>query len=452
MAYYSRMHKTIKNRFHYLVPVMFASIIICSVAFANTAMDTGDIPDVLVFFEPDKNTQYVILVEKETQRLFLYAYDGAYKLIFRMNCSTGEMPGTKLQSGDKKTPEGVYFFNKEFKKKYLSAIYGSHAFPMDYPNFIDRISGKNGNAIWLHGTNKPIKPRDSNGCIALENNDIDKLATFIELNRTPIIVVKKISYVSPESFNNDRQTIRQLLEKWNQALERGTYHEFLSFYSPEYVPDISRWSDWNILKKDFISSDVPFVAESKKIAIFRHKDIYLLLFEQTVKSGLSEVSVGTKKFFLTRQNDQFKIIGEEYQVLSKEIKDVETKKPFLYAALDLKSTINADREIADLVDGWIKAWSSQNIKQYGYYYARDFHFKGMNLKGWLNYKRILNQKYNKIQISKDNLVIKKGKRHSKVSFVQTYMADGYKDIGIKHLKLKREDGRWRIYRETWRKM
>jgi len=155
------------------------------------------IPDVLIPFDSEGGTEYAIVVEKETQQLFLYAHDGTLREVFRTACSTGKKFGPKTREGDLKTPEGIYFFIKIHEDKELGPIYGIRAFPTDYPNILDRIAGRTGNAIWLHGTNKPLKAMDSSGCVALENDDIERVTRYITLNRTPIIVAEKLSYSPP---------------------------------------------------------------------------------------------------------------------------------------------------------------------------------------------------------------------------------------------------------------
>ena len=88
-----------------------------------------------------------------------------------------KQPGQKLLMEIKKTPEGIYFLENEYDDRYLAPIYGKKAFTTDYPNYLDKKAGKNGSAIWIHGTNKQLKPRDSNGCVAMNNKDILELET-----------------------------------------------------------------------------------------------------------------------------------------------------------------------------------------------------------------------------------------------------------------------------------
>ena len=273
------------------------------------------VPEVIVSIDSEKGEAYAVVIEKSTQRLSLYGSKGGYRNLYYMNCSTGKEAGPKTRSGDKKTPEGVYFFTKEHEKKYLSPTYGSRAFPIDYPNLLDRIANRGGNAIWLHGTNKPLKPRDSNGCIVLSNPDIDKLAKYITLNRTPIIIVDKISFATPDSIDKEKKNIHQFLAKWNDAIEKGTYQNYLQYYDPEYVPDISWWTDWNKIRKEFQAASIPFSIRNENISIFKHEKTYTVLLDQLVGSSGKTSDAGIRKLYLSRGSNGYRISGEEYQLL-----------------------------------------------------------------------------------------------------------------------------------------
>ncbi len=114
---------------------------------------------------------------------------------------------------------------------------------------------------------------------------------------------------------------------------------------------------------------------------------------------------------------------------------------------------NITPHIVATIDGWLRAWSSMDITTYGTYYAQDFRSQeGMDRRSWLQYKNGLNRKYNYIRVTRNKLVINRQSKMVKASFVQTYKSDKYKVVGIKRLVLKQEDGKWKIYRETWKKM
>ncbi len=172
-----------------------------SVSFA-TKPPTEKVPSPLLKW-PEKGSEYAILVDKSQQKVFVYHRDNPYKPHRIYTCSTGENQGPKLRENDRKTPEGVYFFVRAFDKRELLPIYGSRAYALDYPNVIDRREGKNGHGIWFHGLNKPLKPRDTNGCVALENPDIDDLANFIRIDDTPVIVSEKIEMLAPRKWKKN---------------------------------------------------------------------------------------------------------------------------------------------------------------------------------------------------------------------------------------------------------
>ncbi len=414
--------------------------------------DSGKIPDVLIGFHTEKSKAYALLVDKNIQRIYFYDCSDGFKKIFNMQCSTGKRPGPKNLSGDQKTPEGVYFFTNEFADQELSATYGLKAFPMDYPNFLDRAKGRNGHSIWMHGTDKQLKARNSNGCVALQNSDLQKLSKYITLNRTPIIIREKLSYISDDLRKKAEKTVLHFLKAWETALLSGTYHQYLSLYDPEYLPEITWWSKWHKLRSSFNSSGAPPLhVELKNTSILKIDSIYVVLSDLTVSYDNKETYICTKKNFIKSQPGQIKIIGEEYQSIPESFKtDGYDSSPLTAACGKIIKTLHADREIPAIIEGWLQAWSQKNIKAYGNYYAEDFMSEGMNKIKWLKKKTALNRNYKYIKVKKDNLKInRRAKNIKKVSFIQTYESDKYKAIGRKKLLLKLEKGKWKIYRESW---
>lgn len=407
------------------------------------------IPDVFVSFDTGGETTYAILVEKSTQQLFAYAYDGSFKQIYRFKSSTGEEPGPKALDGDKKTPEGVFLFTEMHEKRDLTPIYGNRAYPTDYPNIIDRLLGRTGDAIWMHGTNKPLKDRDSNGCIVLENKDIDKLAPYISLNRTPIIIVDKVNYISQEAVETVKPEVVSFLSDWRDAFVLGTYHQYLSFYDAEYLPDISWWTEWNKIRKTFSSSHLPLSIEIKKTSITRFNGSFVVWFDQIARSGNKDLFSGTRKLFLTPAKERFRIIGEEYMAPPRGEAADEMENPILAVSRNLRTIVEEEREIPDLIDSWLNAWSSKRIEDYGNCYAKTYHSQGGgDLEAWLRYKRRLNMRYTSIRVSITDLVVERKKDRVIATFIQNYISSGFRSVGKKTLVFIREGGGWKIYRET----
>ncbi len=279
--------------------------------------NTGDrLPAEMVCFDSDgdiSDASHVLLVDKEKQKLLVYAWGtGGIKQVGVYRCSTGKARGAKQRSGDQKTPEGVYFFVKKHLQKDLTPIYGSMAFPLDYPNRLDRLAGRSGYAIWLHGTNKPLKPRDSNGCIVVENSTIENLAAVIRLYRTPIIITAGVQYRSFDWINPDLPAIRQLIKRWCHYLARGSYVQLRKLYARNLGPDMRWWSRWCSLRK--IPGDghmkVGIIAAGMKV--YQQGDVFCVTFDQILICQGRRLPAGRKKMFLRKQAGKMHIITEGY--------------------------------------------------------------------------------------------------------------------------------------------
>ncbi|RJQ63115.1 MAG: hypothetical protein C4530_03970 [Desulfobacteraceae bacterium] len=391
-------------------------------------------------------TRYAIVVEKQSQTLFLFTRDGAREVL-RFRCSTGEEPGPKSRSGDSKTPEGVYFFTREHPKKDLAPIYGTRAYPIDYPNALDRLAGRDGNSIWLHGTNKTLKPQDTNGCVALENENLDALAGYITLRETPMIIVDRLPLV-PAADPSLQPTLNRILKEWTLTLQTGSYHQYLAFYDPDYLPEISWWPEWQRFQKE---SGMRLSLESDPISIFKYNDIFVILFDQTLRLNNGSKPAGRRKLYVRRDGGVIRIIGDEYLLPPDRKADAPSESPLIAAFRDLHQRSGDEEDnIEEMIAGWLKAWTTKDIEKFGACYSEKFRSDGMNRRQWIQYKERLNKKYAYIDVKLDNLRIRKSAKRSTATFLQTYEAPGHRAVGTKELILVRENGIWKILREIWR--
>ncbi len=396
----------------------------------------------------------IILVEKKSQTLFLYtSRANEMSVQFQFPCSTGETSGVKLKAGDKKTPEGIYFLKNEYEDKYLSPVYGKKAFPTDYPNFIDKRAGKNGSAIWIHGTNKKLKPMDSNGCIALENADILKLSGYVTLDSTPVIMVHEIDKVKSETLIKQAQDISFVLTQWEKNIENGNYHDYLSFYSPEYLPCINWWEQWLKIRRQANRSDFSLGVKRERTGIYYYNSVVVVLFDLflTGKNGKAQnekVWLGKRKLFLKYQNSNYKIIGDIFQTVSKKFQT--TKDPLIAAANTLVTPVFKKESVIKTIQQWLAAWSKKDIPKYASFYAENFYSDGMNKDVWVKRKRNLSKKYDYIHVSGREFKINPGRTTCGISFFQEYESSRLTTQGVKSLKLVNKGGLWKIYRESWK--
>lgn len=134
--------------------------------------------------------QRYIFVSKTDLRLSVIQNNDT---IFQCPIAVGKNYGNKTRTGDMKTPEGYFTicsienstkWKHDFKdgKGVRNGAYGPFFFRLKVPSF---------NSIGIHGTCKPesIGTRDSEGCIRLHNNDLQRLRALIYLGM-PVIINK----------------------------------------------------------------------------------------------------------------------------------------------------------------------------------------------------------------------------------------------------------------------
>jgi murein L,D-transpeptidase YafK len=286
------------------------------------------------------------------------------------------------------------------------------------PNPLDKMQGRGGYGIWFHGTDQPLKPRDTNGCIVLENGGIDELADYIKLHETPVIIAPRIEWVYPDSLKQECDEVEKVIDGWKEAWENKNISNYLNFYSPRFSAQGMDWYDWKAYKSRLAKKYGEIKVNIDNLHLIKANGVVLASFYQTYHTNKFE-SRGEKRLYLAKNSNEWKIISEFFKE----------------------------------VDTWKNAWEQQDLCTYISLYDQKFRSQGMDLKAWKRYKKKLNKKYRsiKIQISKLKII-----RHSansvRVRFRQSYQADTYHDLGIKNLYLKRSKEGWKIKKETWHKI
>ena len=407
------------------------------------------VPDSLIRLSSEDGPAYAVLVEKDTQRVMVYEYKNGFRLKHTFACSTGEVAGKKQKSGDRRTPEGIYFFTRAFKKRDLNPTYGNRAFVMDYPNLLDRKLNRGGNNIWLHGSNKPIKSRDSNGCVVMNNDDLKTLAQYIRLNRTPIIVKQKLDMVPAERRLADKESLTSFLEDWETAFVTGDRARYSTCYSEPSGDLDALCRVWDRTRTTWQRAQTPFDMELRNLTLLRGNPCAVALFDQVIHLNHQVSTVGTKKLFLEKNGKTWRIVGEVYQPGDPDHRG----NRLLVTALNRLDRLRRDhRAIADLIAEWADAWSSKDILRYRACYGPDFRAGGMDLKAWIRYKERLNKRYDSIQVCIEDVKIQQGPERSTATFLQRYDSSGHQSVGMKRLRLKRIGEAWKIYRETYHRV
>jgi tetratricopeptide repeat protein len=117
-----------------------------------------------------------------------------------------------------------------------------------------------------------------------------------------------------------------------------------------------------------------------------------------------------------------------------------------------KSTAGADptAEIVKMLDGWTRAWSTNDAEGYLSFYAPDFKTpNGQPRVSWEKSRRDRLAKPKKISVTASSPRVKlTDNSHATVTFRQSYSSDNIKKSGTKTLHLVRNAERWLIQQES----
>lgn len=143
-----------------------------------------------------------IIIDKEMMRLHLFDYQGEKVKSYGISC--GKRYGNKQVIGDLKTPEGIF---------RITDIEDASTWKHDFKDGKGRVEGAYGpwflrlavpghKGIGIHGTHKPesIGTRDTEGCIRLENQDIEDLRQRVNPG---MVVVVLPSYADLSASQKD---------------------------------------------------------------------------------------------------------------------------------------------------------------------------------------------------------------------------------------------------------
>lgn len=250
---------------------------------------------------------------KERSKLSFFKRDaeGEFVLQNTFNAYTGKLDGDKRREGDLKTPVGVYHLTEKLDQ--LDPFYGPLAFVTSYPNFYDRLQGKNGSGIWIHGLpdNAEREPY-TRGCIAIENSDITCMSEKLSLENSIVIIEPKEE--APVTLDTMASLLAELFS-WRYTWLYNDLTAYLDFYAD----DFQRYDGMNKKRFKAYKRQV-FAYNDKKQIDFRslniipypssERNLFLIWFKETYLSNRVNFQ-GNKSLIVRLNNGKMKIVAEK---------------------------------------------------------------------------------------------------------------------------------------------
>ncbi|HEB7659436.1 TPA: murein L,D-transpeptidase [Campylobacter coli] len=199
----------------------------------------------------------IVLTNKTDKILRVYSYsDGKIKQDFEQKAIITGLMGDKQVEGDLKTPVGFYELGRKFNP------YGPFAFATTYPNLLDKVQGKTGGGIWIHGyplDGTRLDEFKTRGCIALFNENLEEFAKVVQDKKVFAMTEEK------EKVRAKKEDIAALLADlfaWKLAWTDSDINTYLNFYDEKQFKrfDKMKFEQFASMKKSIFSRK-----EDKKI-------------------------------------------------------------------------------------------------------------------------------------------------------------------------------------------
>lgn len=257
---------------------------------------------------------HAILVDTASQRLYVFANDnGLPRYVTDFYVSLGKNGIDKVREGDQKTPLGVYRVVEA--KNRLPDLYGPGAFPIDYPNAWDRLHRREGYGIWLHGTPSETysrPPRATDGCVALSNPDLLRLARYVDVGRTPVVIAEGVAWAQPDRWNSHREELLASLERWRADWESLDTERYLAHYAATFRTESRDFGSFAAQKRKVNAGKTWIKLALSDVSVLGHsngEDLAVVTFSQDYRSSnLSNRIV--KRQYWSRTGGQWRIVFE----------------------------------------------------------------------------------------------------------------------------------------------
>ncbi|GBG03017.1 hypothetical protein AZSI13_23440 [Azospira sp. I13] len=274
------------------------------------------VPRYLMQMVPEQ--KYAVVVDTQKSRLYLYENDqkaGRPRFVADYYITQGKLGAEKSKEGDKKTPIGVYHVTSSLPREKLADLYGSGAFPINYPNEWDKRQGRNGHGIWLHGTPSDTfsrPPRASDGCVVLSNQDLDAVAKNLQVGLTPVIISNSVEWLSLDDWNKERTELNRQMESWRSDWESRDVEKFLAHYSDNFKSGAQGLADFAQQKRQVNAGKEWIKVKLSDVSMFRapdKEDYVVVTFEQTYRSNNLNNQMKKRQYWV-REKGTWKIIYE----------------------------------------------------------------------------------------------------------------------------------------------
>ncbi len=275
----------------------------------------GRVPDALLSLSDE--VRHVLLADLAERRLYLLEHrDSQLRVLRHMYATIGKNGTRKQVQDDGRTPVGIYTVTQYLDDANLPELYGSGAFPVDYPNSWDRRARRTGYGIWVHGVPRDQfsrPPLSSEGCVAVGNEDLNSLKPFVEPGSTRVVFSDRVRWLAREEQRARAQRFQETLEDWRGRWNALDTEAYLAYYADDFSNGKMNREQFAAHKRR-VNAHKNFVqVEITDLSIFDYpdeQDLRLVEFRQNYRSDTYKEISRKQQFWRRGADGRWRIVQE----------------------------------------------------------------------------------------------------------------------------------------------
>ena len=258
----------------------------------------------------------IVLTNKTDKILKVYSYEnGNLKKDFEQKEIITGLMGDKKVEGDLKTPVGFYELGRKFDPK--NTYYGPFAFATTYPNLLDKVQGRTGGGIWIHGyplDGTRLDEFKTRGCIALLNDKLKEFAKVVENKKVFVMTEEKDKIIAKK---DEIATLLADLFMWKLSWSNSDIKPYLNFYDEKEFKrfDKMKFEQFADMKKSIFSRKEDKKIKFSNISIspypnLENKIMYRISFYEDYYTKNYQFK-GDKVLYVKLDKGRMKILAEQ---------------------------------------------------------------------------------------------------------------------------------------------
>jgi len=179
------------------------------------------------------------------------------------------------------------------------------------------MNDRGGDGIWIHGVapngdRRP--PLDTDGCIALPNDELLALEKQLLPLITPVVITREIRWASPQQLAATRDELNAALQAWAGSYLSGDLHRYLSLYADDFEYRGMNRREWAAYRTRSISTKSVQDFELQNVLLLADPEddgLFLSRFRQKIVSGERTIATTKRLYWRRVASGELRIVAED---------------------------------------------------------------------------------------------------------------------------------------------